>query len=256
MPSYIHLLYVPTMACNMQCRYCYLEDNTVDAGGGPAPLDTLRYAVDKMRGEGIIPFNISLHGGEVTTLDRETFRGLIDYISNYYSQNRDLLTGAGFTVGFPHIKTNLLALDRHIDTIRDYQVSVSGSLDLPFSLHDAYRVTKGGGKTLQKILDNIELLRTLPGRKKVSATIFREHAERARRSSCSFTIRSATHFWKPIWKKGFAARGSANSGRITARTATIAERSFSFWSGTETFTPACAGRRILTFITATFMSSP
>ena len=179
MPSYIHLLYVPTMACNMQCRYCYLEDNTVDAGGGPAPLDTLRYAVDKMRGEGIIPFNISLHGGEVTTLDRETFRGLIDYISNYYSQNRDLLTGAGFTVGFPHIKTNLLALDRHIDTIRDYHVSVSGSLDLPFSLHDAYRVTKGGGKTLEKILDNIELLRTLPGRKKVSATIFREHAERA-----------------------------------------------------------------------------
>ena len=28
--KYIHLLYVPTMACNMQCRYCYLEDNTKD----------------------------------------------------------------------------------------------------------------------------------------------------------------------------------------------------------------------------------
>ena len=28
--KFIHLLYVPTMACNMQCRYCYLEDNTVD----------------------------------------------------------------------------------------------------------------------------------------------------------------------------------------------------------------------------------
>ena len=24
---YIHLLYVPTMACNMCCKYCYLEDN-------------------------------------------------------------------------------------------------------------------------------------------------------------------------------------------------------------------------------------
>ena len=28
--KYIHLLYVPTMACNMQCKYCYLEDNTKD----------------------------------------------------------------------------------------------------------------------------------------------------------------------------------------------------------------------------------
>lgn len=176
MYTYIHLLYVPTMACNMQCRYCYLEDNTVDLGGGHAPLETLRYAVDKCRSEGIVPFHISLHGGEVTTLGEKDFRELIAYIADYYRRNRDLLTGAGFTVGYPHIKTNLYALDRHIDTIRDYQVSVSGSLDLPLSLHDAYRVTKTGQSTLRKILENVELLRSLPNRKKVSATVFREHA--------------------------------------------------------------------------------
>ena len=28
--KFIHLLYVPTMACNMACKYCYLEDNTKD----------------------------------------------------------------------------------------------------------------------------------------------------------------------------------------------------------------------------------
>ena len=28
--KYIHLLYVPTMACNMCCKYCYLEENTKD----------------------------------------------------------------------------------------------------------------------------------------------------------------------------------------------------------------------------------
>ena len=26
-PKFIHLLYVPTMACNMCCKYCYLEEN-------------------------------------------------------------------------------------------------------------------------------------------------------------------------------------------------------------------------------------
>lgn len=172
---YIHLLYVPTMACNMQCRYCYLEENTVDSGSEKSPLQTLQYAVSKFRDAGVMPFNISLHGGEVTTLPAEDFRALIEFIHNYYRENEGLITGAGFRIGSPHIKTNLYDLNRHIDTIRDYSVSVSGSLDLPFSLHDTYRVTKGGERTLGRILQNIEMLRSLPGKKKVSATIFREH---------------------------------------------------------------------------------
>ena len=176
--TYIHLLYVPTMACDMACRYCYLNDGTVDDADPHTPLETLRYAVDKCREEGIVPFNISLHGGEVTTLPREDFRALVAFIADYYQQNRDLLTGAGFTVGAPHIKTNLLGLEKHIDAIRDYGVSVSGSLDLPFSLHDAYRVTKGGAPTLERILRCVSLLQDLPNKKKVSATIFKEHYAR------------------------------------------------------------------------------
>ena len=176
--TYIHLLYVPTMACDMACRYCYLEDNTVEDADPHTPLETLRYAVEQFRKEGIVPYNISLHGGEVTTLPREEFRGLVAYIADYYRQNRDLLTGAGFTVGAPHIKTNLLGLERHIDAIREFGVSVSGSLDLPFSLHDAFRVTKSGAPTLERILRCVSLLESLPNKKKVSATIFREHYER------------------------------------------------------------------------------
>ena len=172
---YIHLLYVPTMACNMQCRYCYLEDQTVDGGSSREPLETLAFAVDKFRAAGVTPFNISLHGGEVTTLSREDFRTLISYISRYYEERREEISAAGFRVGSPHIKTNLFQLDRHMDTIRDFRVSVSGSLDLPFSLHNEYRLTKDGRPTLDRILQNVELLREIPNRKKVSATIFRQH---------------------------------------------------------------------------------
>nr|WP_034909648.1 radical SAM protein [[Eubacterium] cellulosolvens] len=175
--KYIHLLYVPTMACNLACRYCYLEDETKDGYREIPPLDTLKYAVEKFEQSGAKPFNISLHGGEVTTLAAEPFRELIRYISEYYDENREELTAAGYRVGQPHIKTNLYDLDRHLDTIRDYEVSISGSLDLPLSLHEHYRVTKGGSGTLDRILANIELLRGLPGKKKVSATLFREHFE-------------------------------------------------------------------------------
>jgi len=173
--KYIHLLYVPTMACNMKCKYCYLEDNTYDEKTNYKPLETLEYAINKFRKSNVIPFNISLHGGEVTTLSKKDFHDLIEYISNYYKKNNQIITSAGFKIGFPHIKTNLYNLQKHIDTIKEFNVSISGSLDLPLSLHDKYRVNASGEKTLKQILKNIELLKDIPNKKKVSSTIFREH---------------------------------------------------------------------------------
>ena len=52
-PKFIHLLYVPTMACNMQCKYCYLEDNTKDEDTKYTPIETLKYAVDKLKKDNI-----------------------------------------------------------------------------------------------------------------------------------------------------------------------------------------------------------
>ena len=173
--KFIHLLYVPTMACNMACRYCYLEDNTKDEYHNMKALDTLKYAIDKMKNSNVIPFNISLHGGEVTTLSHDDFYDLIKYISDYYEQNREVILKAGFKIGRPHIKTNLYSIDKHIDIIKEFNVSISGSLDLPLSLHDEYRITKGNQKTLEKIFKNIELLEDIPNKKKVSSTVFREH---------------------------------------------------------------------------------
>lgn len=173
--KYIHLLYVPTMACNMACKYCYLEDNTKDEFMKHDSLETLDYAIKKFREANVIPFNISLHGGEVTTLSHDEFYNLIKYIDTYYNTNKELITNAGFKVGRPHIKTNLFGIDKHIDTIREFNVSISGSLDLPLSMHDKYRVTKGGKTTLNKILKNIKLMEDIPNKKKVSATIFKEH---------------------------------------------------------------------------------
>lgn len=175
--KYIHLLYVPTMACNMCCKYCYLEDNTIDDKTDRNSLDTLRFAIDKFKKSNVVPFNISLHGGEVTTLSKTEFHELIKFIYNYYNDNRQVIVDGGFKVGYPHIKTNMYNLEKHIDTIKEFNVSISGSLDLPLFLHDEYRVTKGNQKTLERILKNVELLKNIPNKKKVSATIFKEHYE-------------------------------------------------------------------------------
>ena len=163
------------MACNMCCKYCYLEENTKDEKTTYQALETLEYAVSKFKESNVIPFNISLHGGEVTTLDKDTFRNIIKFISEYYQKNKEIITRGGFKIGTPHIKTNLYDLEKHIDTIKEFNVSISGSLDLPLSLHDEYRITKGNKKTLERILKNIALLENIPNKKKVSATIFKEH---------------------------------------------------------------------------------
>ena len=184
--KYIHLLYVPTMACNMRCKYCYLEDNTKDINTKYNEVDTLKYAINKFKESNVIPFNISLHGGEVTTLSKESFHDIIETISNYYKDNKNIIKAGGFTLGNPHIKTNMYALDKHIDTIKEFNVSISGSLDLPLKMHDEYRVTKGDKSTLDKILSNIELMKDIPNKKKVSATIFKEHIKYIRQRDFRF----------------------------------------------------------------------
>ena len=176
--KFIHLLYVPTMNCNMKCKYCYLKENTVDLEPDDKYLKTLEFATKKFKDSNVIPFNISLHGGEVTTLSKIDFRNLIKYIHDYYKENKEIIENNGFRLGTPHIKTNLFDLGKHIETIKEFNVSVSGSLDLPFSLHDEYRLTKGNQKTLERILNNIKLLEEIPNKKKVSATIFKEHYDK------------------------------------------------------------------------------
>ena len=96
--KFIHLLYVPTMSCNMRCKYCYLEDNTKDEYLKYDSLETLKYAIEKLKSENVIPFNISLHGGEVTTLSSTEFYNLVEYIDSYYVSNKKIIEEAGFRV--------------------------------------------------------------------------------------------------------------------------------------------------------------
>lgn len=113
----------------------------------------------------------------MTTLPPEEFRQLVAYIDEYYRLHRALFDELGVKSSAPHIKTNLYGLDKHIDAIRDYNVSVSGSVDLPLSMHSKYRLDKAGNDTLPVILRNVEMMRDLGNHKKISSTIFREHLD-------------------------------------------------------------------------------
>ncbi|MEM7183392.1 MAG: radical SAM protein [Spirochaetota bacterium] len=177
----IHLLYVPTIYCNLGCTYCYLgrqTDSKFLKQDNERALQTLEDAVNKFTTANILPFNISLHGGEVTTLHKDTVEALFLYIHNYYQDNKTAIESLGISKTNPHIKTNLYSFEKFYPLFLKYKVSISASVDLPLSLHDKYRKNKQGVSSLPRTVENLKLLAKYPHGKKLSTTLFQENFQR------------------------------------------------------------------------------
>ena len=174
----IHLLYVPTLCCNLDCAYCYLGEQTtqaalkVDAGRAVA---TLRHALNALREANVLAFNVSLHGGEVTTLPKAVLDELFSVIRGHYNENFDAINALGHKKSAPHIKTNLYKFAPFYNLFERHKVSISASIDLPLALHARYRTTRGGHNWLERTHENIRLLARYPHAKKISATLCSEH---------------------------------------------------------------------------------
>ena len=171
----IHLLYAPTIFCNMSCQYCYLGKLTEDKIDNDKVINTLKVTLDKLLASGYLPFNLSFHGGEVTTLSSQTLEALFIIAKNHYAQYAEQISKLGFKVNPLHIKTNLLNFQKHEELFKKYQVSISGSVDLPLQLHEKYRLDKNGNSTLARILANLKRLADYPYNKKISCVVTREH---------------------------------------------------------------------------------
>jgi uncharacterized protein len=174
----IHLLYVPTLCCNLSCSYCYLGKQTTEAAlklDAQRAVHTLRHTLEAMQAAGVLAFNVSLHGGEVTTLPPPVLEELFGVIRGHYLQNFDALNALGHKKSSPHIKTNLFKFAPLYELFDRHKVSISASIDLPLALHAKHRTTRGGTDWLPRTLDNIRLLARYPHAKKISATLSAEH---------------------------------------------------------------------------------
>lgn len=177
---HIHLLYVPTVYCNLDCSYCYLGQQTSEAD---LKLDigravgTLRFALDKFEAAGVLPFNVSLHGGEVTTMPIPVLDELFDIIRGHYLRHFDELNALGYRKSAPHIKTNLFRFEPLLPLLHKHKVSVSASIDLPLELHDKHRLRRDGKGWLARTEANLRLLGQYPYNSKISATLSAVHLQ-------------------------------------------------------------------------------
>lgn len=176
----IHLLYVPTLNCNLGCSYCYLGRQTGEAdlrADGARAIATLRHALAALEEAGVLAFNVSLHGGEVTTLPPAVLDELFILIRQHYLRHFDALTALGHRKSAPHIKTNLYKFAPLYELFDKHKVSISASIDLPLALHARYRLTRKGEPWLARTHDNLRLLARYPHAKKISATLSAEHLQ-------------------------------------------------------------------------------
>ncbi|MBK9235419.1 MAG: radical SAM protein [Rhodoferax sp.] len=174
----MHLLYVPTLCCNLSCSYCYLGKQTTEAAlklDAQRAVGTLRHTLNALQDAGVLAFNVSLHGGEVTTLPAPVLDELFGMIRGHYLANFDALNALGHKKSAPHIKTNLFKFAPFYELFDRHKVSISASIDLPLKLHARHRTTRGGTDWLPRTLENIRLLARYPHAKKISATLSAEH---------------------------------------------------------------------------------
>ncbi|MDQ5917010.1 MAG: uncharacterized protein QG660_118, partial [Pseudomonadota bacterium] len=168
----IHLLYVPTLNCNLSCSYCYLGQQTSQATlktDAARAVETLRHTLAALEKSGVLAFNVSLHGGEVTTLPPAVLESLFVLIRQHYLRHFDAISALGHRKSAPHIKTNLFKFAPLYELFDRHKVSISASIDLPLALHERHRVTRGGESWLERTHENLRLLARYPHAKKVSA---------------------------------------------------------------------------------------
>lgn len=174
----IKLTFVPNQFCNLGCTYCYLGDLTNNRDNPDDVVAEFARICGHLGHQGILVDQLLLHGAEISTLPEPVLRELFEFYTAYRRTHRLELKALGRGGAAIHIKTNLYNFHQLRPLFEEYEVSISGSFDLPFSLHEKFRVTKAGKSTLQRTIDNVLLLGQYPHRKQISCVVGREHLER------------------------------------------------------------------------------
>ncbi len=142
-----HLLAKPTGAtCNLDCSYCFfLSKEMLYPGSRFRMADELleQYVRQLIEAHQVPHVSIAWQGGEPTLMGVDFFRRATEYVEKYRRP--------GMTVEYT-IQTNGTLIDDELAAFfkeHDYLVGIS--IDGPPSMHDAYRVDRGGAPTFDRV---------------------------------------------------------------------------------------------------------
>jgi uncharacterized protein len=150
-----HLLSKPTGAiCNLGCKYCFFLSKEALYPGSKFQMDepTLERYLQQLFDSSAAPeVNVAWQGGEPTLMGIDFFRRSVNLAKKFKKPRQSILHT---------IQTNGTQLnDEWCGFFKDNNYLVGLSVDGPKSMHDAYRVTKGGKGTFDDVIRGWELLR-------------------------------------------------------------------------------------------------
>ena len=142
-------------ACNLDCKYCYYlsKESLLDQHRGERiPEDRLeefiRQYIEGQDGEQVV---FSWQGGEPTLLGLDFFRKVVELEEKHKKPGQRIEND---------LQTNGTLLNEEwCQFLKSHRFLVGLSIDGPRDLHDAYRVTKGGGPTFDKVFAAAKLLK-------------------------------------------------------------------------------------------------
>lgn len=136
-PGFNYLTLQTTKACNLRCRYCYLDPSREERKQKLSVETTCRVLTDLANYHEAhrLPQDIAIvfHGGETLVLGHSYFRSVLKHV-------------AALRVQFPRkrihcsIQSNITLLDEaYCELFKEHNVSIGTSIDGPADLHNANR---------------------------------------------------------------------------------------------------------------------
>lgn len=141
------LTIAPTMACNFACGYCFQGQHKPSKKMTPEVQDAIIAFVKAHRG--LRSLNIVWYGGE-PLMGRESIFRLSDLLIAYCDKNG--IAYSASIVSNAWFLTAEVAAQLYARRIRQVQVTIDGDRET----HDQMRPLTSGGRTFDRILDNIE----------------------------------------------------------------------------------------------------
>ena len=154
-PAAFNILAKPTGAiCNLDCQYCFFLSKEMLYPGSRFRMadDTLEtYMRQLIESQRVPEVTIAWQGGEPTLMGLGFFRRSIEFQHKYKK------TGTAIQNS---LQTNGTLLDDEwCAFFREHGFLIGISIDGPRTLHNAYRVDKGGNPTFDRVMRGFELLK-------------------------------------------------------------------------------------------------
>ena len=155
-PPAFHLLAKPTGAqCNLDCDYCFFLSKEMlypDSRFRMSDEQLEEYVRQLIEAHARVPeVTIAWQGGEPTLMGLDFFRRSVEVAERYLKPGQRAVHT---------IQTNGTLIDGEwAEFFRENDYLVGISIDGPEEIHDAYRVTKGGRGTFEKVMRGLGHLR-------------------------------------------------------------------------------------------------